>query len=568
MKSRFYFYLTLIIIHYLLFITHCSFTQVELVDVTNPVYNFLKRMQLMKIIPEYNSSSLPISRGEVGKYLIKIIESSDKITSTDKKLLLDYEIEFEYDMFGKTKKQSSVFGKNGLKNILNYNVQKHLYFQTDSNNAFFSDFSGLLSQRGSDGDSIGNNSILLGELGIKVRGTFHNTIAYSLFLFTGQFANAGDSDFVFAANTDPKLKGNNNFLKKKNFNSFEGYLRYQTKTNWLALTFGRTQLNSGFGYIDKLFLSNNTVPFDFGNLVINYKAVNYSFTYGSLQGDSIGIYPAFSNRELSSKNIATHNLNINFSDEFKFGLWESVIISQQPFSFTYLNPISFLTSADLSIGAEQTEENNSLLGIEMEIVPVKNFSFQTSFLVDDLTFGTLGKEDSLNENKFGWQLGALWSNAANINLALEFTHLDPFVYSHRSNKSTYTSWLMPLGHALPPNSDEIAAKISYDVSYLLNINLLYQHQRSGEGIVLDSSGNILANYGGNINFGLGDAYLRTNGFLDGIRINRDIFTAEILWQPVRQFYFEGKFQYRVINNLTDNLKFKDSYYFATFKVDL
>ncbi|MDQ3020005.1 MAG: capsule assembly Wzi family protein [Bacteroidota bacterium] len=556
------------ILNFSFLILNCSFAQVELVEVTNPVYSFLKRMQLMKIIPEYNSSSLPISRGEVGKYLIKIIESSDKITSTDKKLLIDYELEFEYDMFGKTKKQSSIFGKNGLKSIFNDNVQKHLYFITDSNNSFFSDFTGMLSQRGSDGDSIGSNSIFLGEIGIKFRGTLYNTVAYSLFLFTGQFANADDTDFVFASDTDPNLKGNNNFINKKNFNSFTGYLRYQTKNNWLALTFGRTQLNSGFGYIDKLFLSDNTVPFDFGNLVINYKAVNYSFTYGSLQGDSVGIYPAFSLRELSSKNIATHSLNINFSDAFKIGLWESVIISRQPFSFTYLNPISFLTSADLSIGAEQTEENNSLLGIEMEIIPVKNFSFQTSLLIDDLTFGTLGKQDSLNENKFGWQLGALWSNAANINLALEFTHLDPFVYSHRSNKSTYTNYLMPLGHALPPNSDEIAAKISCDVSDRLNINLLYQHQRSGEGIVLDSSGNIIANYGGNINFGLGDAYLRTNGFLDGTRINRDIFTAEILWQPVWQFYFEGKFQYRVNNNLTDDLKFKDSFYFASFKVDL
>ncbi|MBK8551912.1 MAG: hypothetical protein IPL53_12925 [Ignavibacteria bacterium] len=155
-----------------------------------------------------------------------------------------------------------------------------------------------------------------------------------------------------------------------------------------------------------------------------------------------------------------------------------------------------------------------------------------------------------------------------MNLALEYTHLDPFVYSHRSNKSTYTNYLMSLGHALPPNSDEIAAKFSYDITNRLQIDLLYQHQRSGEGIVVDSTGRLIANYGGNINFGLGDAYLRTNGFLDGTRINRDIFTAGIYWEPVRQFYLEGKFQYRIINNLTEDIKFKDSYYFATVGIDL
>lgn len=521
----------------------------------------------MQIIPSYNSSNIPISRGEVGKYLIIIIENSDKITVTDKQLLLDFEMEFEYDMFGKTKKQISVFSQTGPQNIFSNNKQKHIYFYTDSVKTFFLDFSGSLSERSSAGDSIGDNSILLGEAGINVRGTLYNSVAYFLRLTTGQYANANDSDIIFAANTDPVLKGNSNFVGRKNFNSFEGYIRYQTNTNWLALTFGRTQLNQGFGYIDKLYLSNNTVPFDFGKLDIDYKAVNYSFAYGSLKGDSTGIYPFYSSRPLSSKNIATHNLNINFSNAFKLGLWESIIMSDNPFSFTYLNPLSFLTSADLSTGKEQTTENNSLIGIEAEIIPVKNLSFQTSLLVDDLTFGTLGKNDSLNENKYGWQFGAQWVNRLNVNLAIEFTHLDPFVYSHRSNKSTYTNRSMSLGHALPPNSDEIAARAGYEIGNKLRFTLLYQHQRSGEGIIVDTAGRLIANYGGNINFGLGDAYLRSNGFLDGIRINRDIFTANIYWQFVKQFYLEGKFQYRIINNITENVKFKDSYYFATLRVE-
>ncbi len=538
-------------------------------DAKNPVYNFLKRMQLMKIIPDYNSSVIPISRGEVGKYLITIKDNLNKITNTDKKLLKDYEVEFEYDMFGKTDNQNNIFTKTGMKNIFNWDKQKHVYFYTDSTKTIFGDVFGSVSQRGSDGDSIGNNSILLGEYGVKVRGTFYNSVAYFLALSNGNFANADVNDIVFAADTDPYLKGNDNFvIEMKNFNYFSGYLRYQTKTNWLALTFGKTPLNNGFGYIDKLFLSNNTVPFSFGNIVIDYKAVNYSFTYGSINGDSTGVYPVYSERPLSAKNIATHNLNINFSDAFKLGLWEAIIISNQPFSFTYFNPVSFLTSADLSAGKEQTGENNSLIGIDFELVPFKNISFQSSLLIDDLTFGTLGVDDSLNENKYGWQFGALWTNKLNMNLALEFTHLDPFVYSHRSNKSTYTNYLMSLGHALPPNSDEIAFKIDYDVSYNLKFALLYQHQRSGEGIVVDSTGRLIANYGGNINFGLGDAYLRTNGFLDGTRINRDILTANIYWEPVRQFYLQGRFQYRIINNLTEGLKFKDSYYFATVGIDL
>lgn len=550
-------------------IANYSFCQVELVDVRNPVYSFLKRMQLKEIIPEYNSSAIPVSRGQVGNYLLTIKNKLNKLTSTDKEIFKNYEVEFEYDMYRKTNDQNNLFSKSGMNNLFNWNKQKHLYFYTDSTKTFFGDLIGGISLRGSSGDSIGDNSIFLGAPGIQVRGTFYNSLAYFLAVGKGYFSNADDSDIIFAADTDPSLKGNYSFVEeKKNFNSFEGYLRYQTKGDWLALTFGKTPLIFGFGYIDKMFMSNNSVPFSFGNLNIKYKALNYSFTYGSIDGDSVGVYPLYSARPLSSKNIATHNLNISFSDAFNIGLWESIIISNQPFSFTYFNPVSFLTSADLSAGKEQTEENNSLLGIEAEIIPFRNFSFQSTLLIDDLTFGTLGTDDSLNENKFGWQFGALWTNELNMNLSLEFTHLDPFVYSHRSNKSTYTNHLMSMGHALPPNSDEIAFKLDYDIGNKLKIVFLYQHQRSGEGIVVDSLGILKANYGGNINFGLGDAYLRTSRFLDGIRINRDLFTADFIWQPYKQFFFKGKFQYRVTDNITEDVSFKDSYYFATFGIDL
>lgn len=518
-------------------------------------------MQLMKIIPSYNSSDIPVSRSDAGKFLIAIINQSNKLTSTDRKILKDYETEFEYEISGQTENQVNLFTREGMKNFLNYNKSKHIYFYADSGKTFFGDFTGSLSQRGSSGDSLGKNSILLGEIGFKARGTFFNSVGYFLKLSNGQVAAGNDSELIFASATDIILNSNKDLIKEKNFNVFEGYLRYQTKTNWLGLTFGRTPINLGFGYIDKLFLSNNTVPFDFGRLDIRYKSVGYSFVYGSLNGDSVY-------KPLDAKNIATHNLNINFSDAFKMGFWESVIISNQSFSFTYLNPVSFLTSADLSIGKEQTSENNSLIGIDMEVIPMRNFSFQSTLLIDDLNFETLGKEDTLNENKFGWQFGALWTNSLNLNLTFEFTHLDPFVYSHRSNKSTYTNYSMSLGHALPPNSDEIAAKINYDISNRLRINFLYRHQRSGEGVIVDSSGTLKANYGGNINFGLGDAYIRTNGFLDGTRMNRDIFTFNVYWQFIRQFYFEGKFEHRIISDLTNNMKFKDSYYFATLRIDL
>ena len=241
------------------------------------------------------------------------------------------------------------------------------------------------------------------------------------------------------------------------------------------------------------------------------------------------------------------------------------------FSFTFLNPVSFLTSAELNKASQSGDNNvnNSIIGIDMMVIPLKNLAVQGSFLVDDLEFSTLFKSNAQITNKFAYQIGLMWANAfsiPNLDLKTEYTHLDPFVYSHVSNKTNYTNWGLPLGHHLEPNSDEAALKLDYNITNRVNINLLYQHQRSANGIVTDSLGRVIVNYGGNINNATGYSY-SDPAFLKGNRIDRDIITANLSWQFIRQFFVEVKYVQRFINNIYQNKKFNDKYFFATLRID-
>ena len=552
-----------VIIIFLFSFLNKSYSQVELVPPDNPVYNYLQRMLVMNVITDYNPANIPVSRETVSAYL-KIIESKqDRISSTDRKLLNDFSTEFEYDLKGSVKKSSSLFKE--VKNIFSDDRQKYLYTYNDSNATLFLDALGSVSQRGSDGDSIGKNSILLGELGFRVRGTLFNSVGYYLRATNGQKLSGDTDDVNFARYTDPKLYAQYKFqYERRNFDTFDGYLRYRTNKNWLALTVGRNPVYQGFGFIDRLFLSNNTVPFDFLKLDLAYKAVSYSFLYGSLRGDSLGI-------PLDAKNLSTHRLDVRFSDAFRMGFFESVSIANSPFSFTFLNPVSFLTSAELNKASQPGDNNvnNSIIGIDMMVIPLKNLAVQGSFLVDDLEFSTLFKSNAQITNKFAYQIGLMWANAfsiPNLDLKTEYTHLDPFVYSHVSNKTNYTNWGLPLGHHLEPNSDEAAIKLDYNITNRVKINLLYQHQRSANGIVTDSLGRVIVNYGGNINNATGYSY-SDPAFLKGNRIDRDIITANLSWQFIRQFFIEVKFVQRFINNIYQNKKFNDKYYFATLRID-
>ncbi len=544
------------------------YSQVELVPPSHPVYDYIKRMQLLGVIEDYNSSVIPLSREQIANYINIINDNSNSLSGTDRKILKDLNVEFEYDITGKTKNTSGFFNSMDFGNIFSNKKQKYLYEYTDSNAAFFLDGTAFLSQRNSKGDSLGKHSITLGELGIRVRGTLYNSVGFYLRMSNGQKLSGNPDDVDFAIATNPKFKANTKFRSESNnFDTYEGYLRYRTKEDWLSLMVGKEALYSGFGYVDKLFLSSNTVPFSYIKLDLKYKSLHYYFLYGTIKGDSLG-------RDLRSKTVTSHRLNVNFSKAFRVGFFESVVASDRPFDFTFLNPFSFLRSADYNAGENQPKNNNNaMMGFDMEIIPVNKLSLQASVLIDDLNFshlfgGTYSDGSPALDNKFAWQVGTLWTNAfwiPNLTAALEYTRLNPFIYTHQSNKSEYTNWTLPLGHNLPPNSDEVALKFSYDVTHRLNLSLLYKKQRSANGIIIRND-TLIMNYGGNIE--RGDwAKGQDAIFLNGNRINRDIISAQLTWQPVRQYFLEFKYVYEFQDLIYICRKIKDHYGWLTLRVD-
>lgn len=538
-----------------------TYSQIELVAVSHKVYPFLKRMELKGLIENYNSANLPLSRNDVTIFLSKINNKSSLLSRAEKKRLSDLLIEFQFDMEKNLDNATSLLNDFELQNIFNDDKYKYLYAYADSNASLFLDGTAFLSNRNFNARSYPKTSIALGELGIRFRGSLYDNLGYYLRMSTGQQIRGDEYSRGIALQYDSKLKSAKNFLNEKYFDSFEGYMRFESNNKAIALTFGREALVMGAGYIDKLFLSGNITPFDFGKIDVRYKALQYSFFYGSLKGDSLGL-------PLISKNIVANRLDIRFSEHFKLGLYESIIVSNRPISFTYMNPLSFLVSADFT--AEQKNQSNSILGMDVEIKPAKDVALQFSFLVDDLNFKTLYKNDpSSNDNKFAYQAGIQLTDPfkiSDLTVSMEYTRIDPFVYSHRTNKSTYTNWGISLGHSLPPNSDETAFLLSYYLSGRMVVNLKYQYQRSGIGVILDPKGNLIRNYGGDVNRGDGDNQY-TNTFLMGNRIVRDILVFSFRFEPIRQYFIDFSYSLQMLNMKYLGQKYNDQYLYITVSTD-
>jgi hypothetical protein len=557
----------LLVVLFAFCISETAFSQVELVPLSNPVYDFLDRMFTNKVIDDYSASMGPISRREAGYLLKDITAKKNKLSKTDKLLLDYYTTEFEYDMFGTLKKSSDFFSKKGVGELFNNKKQKYLYSNTDSNVTFFWDGIASIRYMGLDGDSSGKPHVLLGEIGTRIRGTLFKSVGYYLRLSNGVRLGGTSEDAQKTAFIDPRLSSIRKYNSEgnKTFDSYEGYLRYAPSTDWLGLTVGREALSFGPGFIDKLFLSNkNSAPFDFLKLDLHYKKVRYSFFHSSIVGnDSAG-------RQLESKYLVFHRLELGpfFNNSLKLAFNEMVVYSNVPLNFAFINPISFLTSADMNTELPGKNSNNTLLGFDIQVFPVKNLAIQGSLLIDDLNFETLGNDSAKgNDNKFALQGGINWQNAftlPNLGLTYEFTRVNPFVYAHREINNSYANWNLPIGHSLNPNSDEHAFKLAYSFGSRLRVAVTYKMQRSGENYT-DSLGNFV-NVGSSILNGSED-FARKNEFLSGVRINRNIIIAELEFEPIKQYYFTIRYQRRNFEYVDRNITFGENIFWGNFRID-
>lgn len=207
-----------------------------------------------------------------------------------------------------------------------------------------------------------------------------------------------------------------------------------------------------------------------------------------------------------------------------------------------------------------------MLGINFEVIPLDNIALQAGLLIDDLDFKTLFKDESARDNKFGFQFGIMCNMLPDCKLIAEYTRLNPYIYTHRTNKANYTHWDLPLGHHLPPNSDEIIVDLNYNISHRIRINGSFAYQRSAEGYTVNSDGEITGNNGGSLLRGDGDL-LSIPGFLKGDRYDKKTINFGLFIEPVKQYYISLRYSKIIRNMFYLNKNTEDDIFYLTITCD-
>jgi hypothetical protein len=532
-----------------------SFAQVENVSAYDPIYTFLKRMELKGIIENYHSAIIPLSRGEIAGFLKTIDSKSADLTSVDRDNLAKYLIEYQFDITGSTDEFHQVL------NFSNQTVgesfmqifsdkEKFLYAYNDSTLSFFIDGLLTVDLRKSVGDALGNDHAEFTRFGGRIRGTIHNSFGYYIDGTNAQFYG---SRTVLRRDRLLSQDYTLGVGDAQNFDHIESYIRYESSP--ISVELGRERLFWGTGYGDKTILSDNVRPFDAIRFDAQYKLLKYTFMHGWLLGNRSYLQyslPSDTSTKFTEpidddKYIVAHRLEVSIPHAVDIGFNEMMVYSNRAPDLAYLNPIQLLESTQRN----RDERDNGFWVFDMRVHWISGWEIQGSALFDDLNFPKWGTNDV--QNKAALQAGILGVDPFGIpltNIAVEYTRIDPYTFSHnRSRDNNYSSGGNILSHHIGPNSDSWFCKLENFWSRRLTTSVSYENVRHGNNIV-SPGGQLVFNVGGDIFQPWRPVDSQYKNFLGGNFQRIQYINVAASYELYRQMFLEGWYRLEHTDNVT------------------
>jgi hypothetical protein len=532
----------------IILISTISFSQIENVPVNNQVYEYLHRMGVRGLLPLYSNAMIPLSRRAVAEMIRTLNDQRSELTPAEIEYLNKFRQEFIHEIDRAAENADVLFRNGSLQTFFSDN-EKYLYTYTDSSVSLYTEFIGTLEHRRVTGGTYGDTHASFEEHGGRIRGTIKNRVGYYLQATNGTLF--GDKTFALS---DPRLKSNVKFkdLNSPYFDFTEAYLR--ADLDWFNLEFGREYSLIGNGYHDRLLLSDNAPVFDFFKLDFHYKSLRFVFMQGSIIDDS-------SNVSELNKYLALHRVQFSLFDMMNIGFSEMIIYRRYSPDFAYLNPINFYKSAEHSL----RDRDNAFLNFDLEFFPVRNYKFYGTWLIDDIDFKKMGT--GWWGNEFGWQGGMYITEIGtlpNLDAAIEYTRIEPYVYSNRLAGNDYTHNNFGLGSHLEPNSDEWYFELSYRPMKQLRTWLNYSAIRHGANYEKDGE---VVNVGGDALLGHRFTDSETAHFLSGGRVRTDRVQVKAVYELVTNYFFTGTYEIRQTHYIADAQSMLDHYFLLSFHIE-
>jgi len=342
------------------------------------------------------------------------------------------------------------------------------------------------------------------------------------------------------------LRLDTNQNQRINFADLRTALAYQGKN--FTITIGNDHVNWGYGQRGKIVLGNKAPSFPFVRL--DYKPVrwfvfNYAHTW--LQSnviDSSRIYNLGNNvyggrrEQYIPSYLVTHTATLTPRKGIALSIGESIVYSDR-FFVPYLFPMMFFRVIDITnrMGYNNLASSNTQIFAQLSLRNIlpKSQVYGTVF-VDELRVSTLFNRDK-SRNQLGITLGVNRQDIIeNLNLGMEYTRVNPFVYANFIPAQQYRHAGYALGDWMGNNFDRFTIHSSYKPIPRLLLHTRLERIRKG------SEGDLLQQY-------FAEPQPR---FLFYPQWNSTEFAVQARFELIHRVYLSGQFSLKYLQNTQNN----------------
>ncbi len=501
----------------LLILIFFSFTQIKsqivYEDLNNPVYAFLEKLTVKKLI-DLNLSVKPYSKKEIVNKLKVLKEGISKLNKVERE---------ELDWYLK---------RYGLEN----NKKVKILGEFDFLSSKFKFRAYPLA--GYEISTTGSYNGYSKWIGARFEGSTGNISMMFEYIDTGEFGDNVDVQKNLTPETGHFIKYAPNGIE---FSDVKGSIIYDFGIGSIALK--KNYVNWGSGKFGKLFLSSNAASFphiEFKLQPASWFSLSYIHGWlNSLVLDSSRFYYSYQGNiqpflveTYINKYIAANIISFKPYKWLTFSVGNSFIYSGDLRPEMFI-PVMYFKVMDHNTGRGDVNDGNGLIFFDFNTNYFKNINIYGSLLIDVLEIRSLLKGE-FYKSWFGVTAGVSFVDVIipNLDIFAEYSRLNPWLYENKYITTNYKHLGYVLGHWIGNNADLLSFQLNYKFIRSLNLSLKSEIFRKG------GSEDIYY------------AYIERKKLPFLFGNNRYDFSIEFsaLFNPLHNVYVKGKYKYSEITD--------------------
>ncbi len=435
--------------------------QVVYLPTSHEVYPFMKRMETRGLIDDYRDAARPLSRRQIATFLSQLEQKTSEMTWVERRRYEFLKSEFSYEL-------ASLAGDAEPTDL-----RWHLGSLPFTDGVANVDVMGQFGMKRREGIESRIRSH-----GLRAYGYAFRNVGFYFWLM--DFRESGDGLNVAKAHTsDPGV-----VISR----SPGEFVEYDINDAQFTLQLGAFELSLekmhnvwGAGRRGSVIFSTKAPSYPQLKLRVPLADwMDFVYVHADLNSnvlDSMRSYQARSSSIVNFfrpvdrlKYMAAHQIEFTPIRGLDISIGESVVY------FIYLIPVMFFKAAE---HYNRDTDNSQIFG-SIDLNLIRNLNVYFSLFIDEIRLEQfLWGGDYRNQTAFttGFHLYDL--PVDNLELLVEYSRVNPWVYSHKYPAATFTNNGYDLGHWIGQNADLWFADVSYTPSRAIKVAAFFERYRKG-----------------------------------------------------------------------------------------